>query len=143
MRPKTTPTPIPAEAAGERRVLWMEAVEAGAVAVEEAVEVETTAMSDDMEAEYVVMEMPDVPDLEVTADDFDREDEGVLAESANGVVVVDKLSVDREIVEVKEEADEDTSKAVVLAAGLCSIDVKVTRASGAGAAQVSLVAVEQ
>jgi len=47
-----------------------------------------------------------------------------------------------EIVEAKEEAGEDIGKAVVLIASFCSIDVKVARASGAGAAQVSLVATE-
>jgi hypothetical protein len=141
MRPKTTPTPIPAEAAGERRVLWMDAVEAEVEAV--GVEVgAAAAVLDDTEAEYVVIEMPDVPDVEVTAGGFNREDEGVLARSANGVVVVDKLGVVGEIVEAKEEAGEDTGKAFVLAAAFCSIDVKVVRASGAGAVQVSLVATE-
>jgi hypothetical protein len=146
MRPKTTPTPIPAEAAGERRVLWMDAVEAEVEAVE--VEVGTAAaVLDDTEAEYVVIEMPDVPDVEATAGGFNREDEGVFAGSANGVMVVDKLGVVGEIVvgeivEAKEEAGEDTGKAFVLAAAFCSIDVKVARASGAGAAQVSLVATE-
>lgn len=147
MRPKTTPTPIPTEAVGERRVLWVDAVESEAEAevVEVKVKVEVgtaAAVLDDTEAEYVVMEMPDVPDVEVTAGDFDREDEGVLAGSTNGVVVVDKLRVVGEIIEAKEEAGEDTGKAFVLVASFCSIDVKVARASGAGAAQVSLVAME-
>src|SRR5271168_256960 len=125
MRPKTTPTPIPAEAAGERRVLWVEAVEAEVEAVEVKVEMEVevgtaAVVLDDTEAEYVAMEMSDVSDVEVTAGDFDREGEGVLARSNNGVVVVvDKLRVVGEIVEAKEEAGEDTGKAIVLVASFC------------------------
>jgi hypothetical protein len=150
MRPKTTLTPIPAEAAGERRVLWADGVEARAEAEAEAEEVEveveaevetSAALLDATEAEYVVMEMWDVSNVETAAGEFDREDEGVLAEGADGTVV-DKLRVVGEIVEAKEEAGEDTGKTFVLVASFCSIDVKVTRASGAGAAQVSLVVAE-
>ena len=50
MRPKTTPTPIPAEAAGERRVLWVDAVEAEMEAVEVEVGI-AAAVLDDTEAE--------------------------------------------------------------------------------------------
>jgi hypothetical protein len=107
------------------------------------VEVETAAIVlDDTEAGCVIMEMSDVSDVEATAGVFGREDEGVLAESTNGVVVVDKLRVIGEIVEAKEDSGEDTSKALVLITSFCSIDVKVARASGAGAAQVWLVAME-
>jgi hypothetical protein len=143
MRPRRTPTPIPAEAAGERRVLWVDGVEAEAEEVEVEAEVETAAaLLDGTEVEYMVMEMPDVLDVEMAAGEFDREDGGVLAESVDGVVV-DKVRGVGDIVEAKDEADEDSSKAFVLVAGFCSIDVKVARASGAGAAQVSLVAMEQ
>jgi hypothetical protein len=122
----------------------VEAVEAESEGVEVEVEVEVgtaAAGLDDTEAEYMVMEMLDVPDVEVTAGDFDREGEGVLARSTNGVVVV-VVGVVGEIVEAKEEAGEDTGKTFVLVASFCSIDVKVARAAGAGAAQVSLVAME-
>src|SRR5436853_2653732 len=116
MRPRTTPTPIPAEAATERRVLWVDGVEAEAeeeVEVETEVEVDTAAaLLDGTEAEYMVMEMPDVPDVDMEAVEFDREDRGVLAESANGVVVVDKVIED--IVEANDEAGEDSSKVFVL-----------------------------
>jgi hypothetical protein len=121
----------------------VEAVEAESEGVEVEVDVKVgtaAAGLDDTEAEYMVMEMLDVPDVEVTAGDFDREGEGVLARSTNGVVVV--VGVVGEIVEAKEEAGEDTGKTFVLVASFCSIDVKVARAAGAGAAQVSLVAME-
>jgi len=122
----------------------MEAVEAETEAEIEAVAVEVgsaAAVMDDTEAEYVVIDMPDVSDVKMTAGDFDREDEGVLARSDNGVVVV-VVGVVGEIVEAKEEAGEDIDKMFVLVASFCSIDAKVTRASGAGADQVSLVAME-
>jgi hypothetical protein len=153
MMPKTTPTPIPAEAAGERRDLWADGVEARAVAEAEAeaeaeveeveVEVETsTALLDATEAECVAVEMGDVSGVEMVAGEFDREEEGVVAGGADGMVV-DKLRVVGEIAEAKEEVGEDTGKTLVLVASFCSIDVRVARAPGAGAAQVSLVAAEQ
>jgi hypothetical protein len=111
--------------------------------VEVEVEVETSAaLLDATEAEYVAVEMWDVSGVEMAAGEFNREDEGVFAEGTDGVVV-DKLRVVGEIVEAKEEAGEDTGKTLVLVASFSSIDVKVVRAPGAGAAQVSLVAVEQ
>ena len=56
-------------------------------------EVETAAaLLDGTEAEYMVLEMPDVSDVEMTANEFDREDGRVLAESFDGVVV-DKVRV--------------------------------------------------
>jgi hypothetical protein len=95
----------------------------------------SAALLDGTEVEYVVMEMGDVPDVEMAAGESDTEDEGVLADG--------KVVVVGEMVEAKEAADEDTGKVLVLVASFCSIDVKVTKASGAGAAQVSLLAVEQ
>jgi hypothetical protein len=107
------------------------------------VEVETSAaLLGATEAEYVAVEMRDVSGVEMAAGEFGREDEGVLAEGADGTVV-DKLGVVGEIVVAKEEAGEDAGGTFVLVASFCSIDVKVVRASGAGADQVSLVAVEQ
>src|SRR5579871_338116 len=94
MRPKTMPTPIPAEAAGEGRDLWADGVEAKAEAEAEAeaeeveVEVETpAALLEATEAEYVAVEMRDVSGVEMAAGEFDREDEGVFAEGPDGMVL--------------------------------------------------------
>ena len=149
-----TPTPIPAEAAAERPVLWTEAeegeelvdVEAAAAAVVVAVVVDDVD-GDILEAaivkdvgEKVAEELEVVKSVRMEADGDDDETLGDELNGDTSGVLPDKIE---EGAAGGRELVDDVERGVAEVTGACSSDAIVARASNAGAAHVSSVPVEQ
>ena len=139
MRPRATPAAIPAAVAGEMRGLW---AEIGGRGVVEAVVAAAPAVSEvDVEDDEVAVVVDAFEGTGMGEDCTVGERLGIGDDDATDGVLIKRIEV--VVVEVLGGIVGSVEEEVVEVTGACPSDAMLARASGAGAAHVSFVVVEQ